>query len=287
MEIGKFIVIEGLDGSGKTTQTNIITEKLKAKGINVINQAEPTPHEFGRMCREVLGGRKKVTKSQFALLFTADRIDHNLNPEDGINMHIGRGDTVISDRYYYSTLAYQGVDVGLDWLMSLNLGCEDIRKPDLCIFLDLLPEKLRSIGLFPCGRLDKNTLGVMLLMNNGDLGHKLLSPRYHVSKVYRYTAKNPLSAEDISRLESGVSILDRYITKPARVMPYSDKTEGEISITEGKYHQIKLMFEAVDNKITRLERIRFGPLSADDTLPRGEWRYLTDEEIEALENHCK
>ena len=93
------------------------------------------------MCREVLGGRKKVTKSQFALLFTADRIDHNVNPEDGINMHIGKGDTVISDRYYYSTLAYQGVDVGLDWLMSLNLGCEDIRKPDLCIFLDLLPEK--------------------------------------------------------------------------------------------------------------------------------------------------
>lgn len=141
MEKGKFIVIEGLDGSGKTTQTSIITEKLRAKGINVINQAEPTPHEFGKMCREVLSGRKKVTKSQFALLFTADRIDHNLNPEDGINMHVGKGDTVISDRYYYSTLAYQGVDVGLDWLMSLNLECEDIRKPDLCIFLDLLPEK--------------------------------------------------------------------------------------------------------------------------------------------------
>ena len=161
---------------------------------------------------------------------------------------------------------------------------EDTREKTV---LDLLPEKLRSIGLFPCGRLDKNTLGVMLLMNNGDLGHKLLSPRYHVSKVYRYTAKNPLSAEDISRLESGVSILDGYITKPARVTPYSDKTEGEISITEGKYHQIKLMFEAVDNKITRLERIRFGPLSADDTLPRGEWRYLTEEEISSLLEKAK
>ncbi len=140
MEKGKFIVIEGLDGSGKTTQTAIITEKLKAKGINVVNQAEPTPHEFGRMCREVLSGKKKVAKSQFALLFTADRIDHNINPEDGINMNIGKGNTVICDRYYYSTFAYQGVDVGLDWLMDLNLGCEDICKPDLCIFLDLLPE---------------------------------------------------------------------------------------------------------------------------------------------------
>lgn len=141
MNKGKFIVIEGLDGSGKTTQTKIITEKLLSKGINVINQAEPTPHEFGKMCREVLSGRKKVTKSQLALLFTADRIDHNVNGEDGINMHLQKGDTVICDRYYYSTLAYQGVDVGMDWLKSLNLDCEDIRKPDLCIFLDLTPEK--------------------------------------------------------------------------------------------------------------------------------------------------
>ena len=141
MNSGKFIVIEGLDGSGKTTQTKIITEKLTAKGINVINQAEPTPHEFGKMCREVLSGRKKCAKSQLALLFTADRIDHNINIDDGINMHLQRGDTVISDRYYYSTLAYQGVDVGMDWLKGLNLGCDDIRKPDLCVFLDLTPEK--------------------------------------------------------------------------------------------------------------------------------------------------
>lgn len=138
---GKFIVIEGLDGSGKTTQTKILTEKLIKNGVNVINQAEPTPHAFGKMCREVLSGRKKCKKSQLALLFTADRIDHNVNEEDGITQHIQMGNTVISDRYYYSTLAYQGVDVGMNWLMSLNLDCEDIRKPDLCIFLDLTPEK--------------------------------------------------------------------------------------------------------------------------------------------------
>lgn len=138
---GKFIVIEGLDGSGKTTQTKILAEKLQAKGINVVNHAEPTGGEYGKMCREVLSGAKKCTKSQLALLFTADRIDHNVNEADGINMHIDKGDTIICDRYYYSTLAYQGVDVGMEWLRSLNLGCEDIRKPDLCIFLDLTPEK--------------------------------------------------------------------------------------------------------------------------------------------------
>lgn len=152
--------------------------------------------------------------------------------------------------------------------------------------LDLLPSKYRTMGLFPCGRLDKNTLGLMLLTNNGDLGHKLLSPKYHVSKVYRYTAKFPLSDEDIGRLENGVTILDGYLTKPAKVMPDEDRIGGEICITEGKYHQIKLMFEAVGNKILSLERISFGPLQKDSSLERGEWRFLTKEEEALLEEHC-
>lgn len=138
---GKFIVIEGLDGSGKTTQTGILINKLREKGIKAVNQAEPTSGEYGKMCRDVLGGRKQCAKSQLALLFTLDRIDHNLNKEDGINYHLENGETVISDRYYYSTLAYQGIDVGASWLKSLNLDCRDIRKPDLCIFLDLTPQK--------------------------------------------------------------------------------------------------------------------------------------------------
>lgn len=152
--------------------------------------------------------------------------------------------------------------------------------------LDLLPEKLQSIGLFPCGRLDKNTLGVMLLTNNGDLGHKLLSPRYHVTKTYRYAARDLLSEADASRLEEGVPILNGYVTLPAKIHPYADRKQGEISISEGKYHQIKLMFEAIGNKIVGLERIQFGPLVSDESLARGEWRYLTAEEIKALENHC-
>ena len=161
---------------------------------------------------------------------------------------------------------------------------EDAREKTV---LELLPENLRTLGLFPCGRLDKNTVGLMLLTNNGDLGHKLLSPRYHVSKKYRYTAKFPLSAEDIQHLEQGISILDGYVTLPAKLYPDEDLSSGEIEITEGKYHQIKLMFEAVGNKITFLERITFGPLRKDETLSRGEWRELTDAEVASLEDHCK
>lgn len=150
--------------------------------------------------------------------------------------------------------------------------------------LDLLPEELQRIGLFPCGRLDKHTLGLMLLTNNGALAHRLLSPRHHVQKRYRYTCRTPLQEEHRLRLESGVALEDGYTTKPARILPSEDGRAGEIVLIEGKYHQIKRMFEAVDNKILSLERVSFGPLTLDPELERGAWRYLTSEEIALLES---
>lgn len=152
--------------------------------------------------------------------------------------------------------------------------------------LELLPEKLRGIGLFPCGRLDKNTVGLMLLTDDGELGHKLLAPKNHVSKTYGFKCEAVLSPEDVERLENGVYIAGGYLTKPAKVRLDPSGTEGKITITEGKYHQIKLMLEAVKNKITELERLTFGPLVKDDSLARGEWRYLSDTEIEMLREHC-
>lgn len=147
----------------------------------------------------------------------------------------------------------------------------------------LLPPELQRIGLFPCGRLDKNTLGLMLLTNNGELAHKLLLPRMHVAKTYAFSCKFPLHAEDVAQLSSGVDI-GGYVTKPCTVLPDAEGKSGTITITEGKYHQIKLMFEAVHNQITALERRSLGNLSLDPCLDRGEWRYLTDEEINGLKN---
>jgi 16S rRNA pseudouridine516 synthase len=153
--------------------------------------------------------------------------------------------------------------------------------------LTLLPEELQRIGLFPCGRLDKYTLGLMLLTNDGDLSHRLLSPRHHVEKRYAYTCRLPLLPEDIELLEQGVELEDGYLTKPARMIAEPQSTSGVIVLTEGKYHQIKRMFEAVGNKIVTLERVTFGPLSLDPTLDRGEWRYLTDEEVALLQAGVK
>jgi 16S rRNA pseudouridine516 synthase len=161
---------------------------------------------------------------------------------------------------------------------------EDGRDPTV---LTLLPQELQRIGLFPCGRLDKYTLGLMLLTNDGELSHRLLSPRHHVEKRYAYTCKFPLSSEDMSILEAGVELEDGYLTKPARIIAEPQTLGGIIVLTEGKYHQIKRMFDAVGNKIRSLERITFGPLSLDPSLERGDWRYLTDEETALLKAGVK
>ena len=154
---------------------------------------------------------------------------------------------------------------------------EDGKSPTV---IELLPEELQKIGLFPCGRLDKNTLGLMLLTNDGDTSHRLLAPKSHVTKTYAFRVKFPLSEADVAALESGVDI-GGYVTAPCTVVLDSER-EGKITLTEGKYHQIKLMMEAVHNQITHLERISFGPLVLDPALARGEWRYLSDDEIAAL-----
>ncbi len=147
--------------------------------------------------------------------------------------------------------------------------------------IELLPSELQRIGLFPCGRLDKNTFGLMILTNNGPLAHKLLAPKNHVDKKYRFETKFPISLDDVSALESGVDI-GGYITAPCKVGMIDGKC-GYITLTEGKYHQIKLMAEAVHNQITFLERVTFGPISLDTSLERGGWRYLTEEEQKMLE----
>ena len=154
---------------------------------------------------------------------------------------------------------------------------EDGKLPTV---VELLPPEQQKIGLFPCGRLDKNTLGLMLLTNDGDTSHRLLAPKSHVTKTYAFRLKFPLSDEDIAALESGVDI-GGYVTAPCSVERTAER-EGRITLTEGKYHQIKLMMEAVHNQVTYLERVTFGPLVLDASLARGEWRYLTDDEIALL-----
>ncbi len=150
--------------------------------------------------------------------------------------------------------------------------------------LELLPENLRRLGLFPCGRLDIDTTGLLILTNNGQLAHKLLSPKYHVAKTYFFTCSPPISPEQAARLEEGVDIGEKSLTKPARLSVSGDGKSGHITISEGKFHQIKRMFCAVGSEITSLSRTTFADIPLDAGLAEGDFRPLTAEEETKLEN---
>ncbi len=146
--------------------------------------------------------------------------------------------------------------------------------------MKLLPAEYERAGCFPCGRLDIDTLGLLLITNDGEVAHALLSPRRHVTKSYRFKCSEPLSPEMVESLESGVDLGD-FVTAPAKV-ELDTPSEGIITITEGKFHQIKRMLASVGSGILYLERLKFGTLSLDTSLERGQWRELTEEETKGL-----
>jgi len=146
--------------------------------------------------------------------------------------------------------------------------------------LDVLPEELRHRDLFPVGRLDKDTEGLLLLTTDGELGHRLLSPRWHVPKRYLARVDAPLDPADAEAFAAGVLLDDGYVTMPGRLEIVAPQ-EGIVTIHEGKYHQVKRMFEARGKQVVYLKRLTMGPLELGD-LPYGEARPLTEAEVATL-----
>lgn len=144
----------------------------------------------------------------------------------------------------------------------------------------LLESRDRS-GVFPVGRLDKDTEGLLLLTNDGELAHRLLAPKRHVDKTYLVALEYPLSQEDVARLEQGVDIGEEHRTLPAKVQMVDARTIY-LTIHEGKFHQIKRMLRAVDNQVTALKRISFAGIELDENLKPGEYRELTEQEVVML-----
>ena len=131
-----FIVFDGMDGTGKTTQMRLLCNHLNAAGIPTVLTAEPTDSPDGRALRRALSGREPASNSRLAALFLLDRIGHNSE----IEAWLAEGKTVISDRYYYASMAYQGQGESFAWVTEMNVNCPDIRRPDGCILLDMAPE---------------------------------------------------------------------------------------------------------------------------------------------------
>ena len=161
---------------------------------------------------------------------------------------------------------------------------EDSRLP---VVTELLSPELRKIELFPVGRLDRDTVGLMILTNNGQLAHTLLTPKRHVEKRYFFRCSEPLPIGVEERFLNGVTLADGYECKSATIRLSEDRLSGEITLTEGKYHQIKRMIAASGSRVTYLERISFAELLLDGALSRGEWRYLTEDEQAMLEAAAK
>jgi 16S rRNA pseudouridine516 synthase len=157
----------------------------------------------------------------------------------------------------------------------------------LPVVTDLLPLELRRQELFPVGRLDKDTVGLMILTNNGGLAHTLLSPKRHVSKLYRFESADPLPEGAEARFKDGLVLGDGYECKSAKIVLDDSRDSGEITLTEGKYHQIKRMVAALGSRVTYLERIAFADIPLDASLSRGEWRFLTEDEIASLLEKAK
>lgn len=157
---------------------------------------------------------------------------------------------------------------------------EDSKLP---VVTELLSEELCRMELFPVGRLDRDTVGLMILTNNGRLAHRLLSPKHHVEKEYYFKCAEALCEGAEERFKNNIVLRDGYECKSAELFPDSDRMGGRIILTEGKYHQIKRMIASLGNKVTFLERIRFSDIELDRSLKRGEWRLLSEREKEILE----
>ena len=180
------------------------------------------------------------------------------------------GEPVDGEKYVYLMLHKPG---------GVLSATEDPRQPTV---LDLLPPHLRRIGLFPVGRLDKDTEGLLLLTNDGPLGHRLLSPKKHVDKVYFVRVDGTLDGADCAAFRAGLVLEDGLRCLPAELEVLDPASTGLVTLREGKYHQVKRMLADRGKPVTYLKRLSMGPIALDPALEPGTWRPLTEGERAAL-----
>ena len=183
--------------------------------------------------------------------------------------------------------AVDGVSVSGERMVYLMLhkpaglvsATEDPKQPTV---LELLPDHLKRVGLFPAGRLDKDTEGLLLLTNDGVLAHRLLAPRRHVDKTYFVQVEGQLDETDVEAFSTGMTLGDGLVCMPAGLEVLGQPDTAIVTLREGKYHQIKRMLASRGKPVRYLKRLTMGPLKLDPALKRGEWRPLTEEEMAAL-----
>nr|WP_144921171.1 pseudouridine synthase [Paenibacillus bovis] len=186
---------------------------------------------------------------------------------------------VHNEEVYYREFIY----IMMNKPQGVISATEDLREKTV---IDLLDINDAQFNPFPVGRLDKDTEGLLLITNDGQLAHKLLSPKKNVPKTYFAVINSEVTEEDVRLFEAGVTLDDGYETKPGylKILKSGLTSDIELTITEGKFHQVKRMFEAIGKRVIYLKRISMGPLQLDESLDLGEYRELTKEELEQLKD---
>lgn len=154
--------------------------------------------------------------------------------------------------------------------------------------IDLLEIDHQAFEPFPVGRLDKDTVGLLFLTNDGELNHRLISPKWHVDKVYYAKIDKAVKDDDIKAFKAGIKLDDGYVCKEGKLEIINSSEEGSevlVTIQEGKFHQVKRMFQALGKEVIYLKRIKFGGISLDEDLEEGEYRELTEKELELLKSY--
>ncbi len=190
---------------------------------------------------------------------------------DGLDLRVD-GEAILTEKYTYLMLHKPG---------GILSATQDPRQRTV---LDLLPPHLKKQELFPVGRLDKDTEGLLLLTNHGELAHKLLSPKYHVDKVYLAQVDGRLDPSDVAAFAAGMVLEDGMECLPAGLEPLDDPSWGLVTLREGKFHQVKRMLAARGKPVLFLKRLSMGPLELDPNLEPGAFRPLTEAELTALLN---
>ena len=216
------------------------------------------------------------TRSELKKAVRAGRVTVNGVKVKEAAMHVEKDDVICMDgeRVAYEQFVY--------YLMNKPAGVisatEDARDRTV---LDLLGEQRRK-GLFPVGRLDRDTEGLLLITNDGELAHRLLSPRNHVDKVYFARLDAPVGETECRLFAEGLKVDETLTAMPAGLEILEPGNEVKVTIREGKFHQIKRMFAAVGREVLYLKRLSMGPLALDGSLPPGAYRRLTEEEESAI-----
>lgn len=232
------------------------------------------------LCDSKVGTRKdvkKLIKSGAVTVNEKTVTDADFKIDENSDLIKVNGDNIIYEKYVY-------------FMMNKPSGyisaTEDKYKNTV---LNLLDDKYLKYNLFPAGRLDIDTEGFLLLTNDGVFAHNILSPKKHVSKTYYAKISGRVEEKHINEFKEGIVIDDGYKTLPAqlKILKSGEKSEIEITIYEGKFHQVKRMFEAIGTSVEYLKRIKMGNLMLDENLKLGEIKKLTKEDIQKIEAQRK